>query len=170
MRKYLVNYRVVQDSKKIPYLEYTAIYETESMMTQEDVEAFEEAKTKEHGGRTATMVSFQELGYAKPKKEILPRLVAFVLYDTLYNEKVLVYTNETEVEKYYVDENTGEKFIVLIDPRTGKKREYYCAENGIFFGNEDIHKVCPISWLTKYDRWYLFSMEYEHYKHTNTYA
>lgn len=169
MRKYLVNYRVVQDLTTIPYLEYTAIYETESMMTQEDVEAFEEAKTKEHGGRTATMVSFQELGYAKPKKEILPRLVAFVLYDTLYNEKVLVYTNETEVEKYYVDENTGEKFIVLIDPKTGKKREYYCAENGIFFGNEDIHKVCPISWLTKYDRWYLFSMEYEHYKHTNTY-
>lgn len=100
MRKYLVNYSVVQDSKKIPYLEYTAIYETESMMTQEDVEAFEEAKTTEHGGRTATMVSFQELGYAKPKKETLPRLVAFVLYDTLYNEKVLVYTNETEVEKY----------------------------------------------------------------------
>lgn len=115
------------------------------------------------------MVSFNELGYAKPKKEPLPRLVAFVLYDTLYNEKVLVYTNETEVEKYYVDENTGEKFIVLIDPKTGKKREYYCAENGIFFGNEDIHKVCPISWLTKYERWYLFSMEYEHYKHTNTY-
>lgn len=169
MRKYLVNYRVVQDSITVPYLEYTAIYEVESMMTQEDVEAFEEAKTKEHGGRTATMVSFQELGYAKPKKEKLPRLAAFILYDTLYNEKVLVYTNETEVEKYYVDENTREKFIVLIDPKTGKKREYYCAENGIFFGNEDIHKVCPISWLTKYDRWYLFSMEYEHYKHTNTY-
>ena len=78
-------------------------------------------------------------------------------------------SNKDEVEKYYVDENTGEKFIVLIDPRTGKKREYYCAENGIFFGNEDIHKVCPISWLTKYKRWYLFNMEYEHYKHTNTY-
>ena len=168
MRKYLVNYRVVIDSTTIPYLEYTFIYETESMMTQEDVEAFEDAKTKEHGN-TATMVSFEELSYAKPKEKPLPRLVAFVLYDTLYNEKVLVYTNETEVEKYYIDENTSERFIVLIDPRTGKKREYYCAENGIFFGNEDIHKVCPISWLTKYERWYLFSMEYEHYKHTNTY-
>ena len=164
MRKYLVNYRVDYSH----CCEFSAIYETESMMTQEDVEAFEEAKTKWHG-KTATMVSFNELGYAKPKKEPLPRLVAFVLYDTLCNEKVLVYTNETEVEKYYVDENTGEKFIVLIDPRTSKKREYYCAENGIFFGNEDIHKVCPISWLTKYKKWYLFSMEYEHYKHTNTY-
>ena len=169
MRKYLVNYRVdISETSTIPYLEYTAIYEVESMMTQEDVEAFEEVKTKEHGN-TATMVSFHELGYAKPKKETLPRLAAFVLYDTEYHEKVLVYTNEDEVEKYYVDENTGEKFIVLVDPRTGKKREYYCAENGIFFGNEDIHKVCSISWLTKYKRWYLFSMEYEHYKHTNTY-
>ena len=171
MRKYLVNYRVdISETSTIPYLEYTAIYETESMMTQEDVEAFEEAKTKWHG-KTATMVSFNELGYVKPKKEPLPRLVAFVLYDTEYHEKVLVYTNVDEVEKYYVDENTGEKFIVLIDPRTGKKREYYCAENGIFifFGNEDIHKVCPINWLTKYDTWYLFSMEYEHYKHTNAY-
>ena len=168
MRKYLVNYRVVVDSTTIPYLEYTSIYETKYMMTQEDVEAFEDAKTKEHGN-TATMVSFQELSYAKPKEKPLPRLVAFVLYDTAYNEKVLVYTNETEVKKYYIDENTGERFIVLIDPRTGKKREYYCAENGIFFGNEDIHKVCPIGWLTKYERWYLFSMEYEHYKHTNTY-
>ena len=47
MRKYLVNYRVdISATSTIPYLEYTAIYETESMMTQEDVEAFEEAKTK----------------------------------------------------------------------------------------------------------------------------
>ena len=169
MRKYLVNYRVdVKSIPTIPYLEYTAIYEVESMMTQEDVEAFEDAKTKEHGNN-ATMVSFQELGYSKPKKETLPRLVAFVLYDTLYNEKVLVYTNETNVEKYYVNDNTGDKFIVLIDPKTGKKCEYYCAENGIFFGNEDIHKVLPTSWLTKYKKWYLFSIEYEHYKHTNTY-
>ena len=171
MRKYLVNYRVdISTTSTIPYLEYTAIYETEDKMTQEDVEAFEDAKTKEHGN-TATMVSFQELCYAKPKKETLPRLVAFVLYDTLFNENVLVYTNETEVEKYYVDENTGEKFIVLVDPRTGKKCEYYCMENGIYFGNEDIYKVCPSSWATKI--WYFFSMkfnmEYEHYKHTNKY-
>lgn len=61
MRKYLVNYRVAVDSTSIPYLKYTAIYETEDAMTQEDVEAFEEAKTEEYGGRTATMVSFYEL-------------------------------------------------------------------------------------------------------------
>lgn len=67
MRKYLVNYRVNVESTTIPYLEYTSIYETESMMTQEDVEAFEDAKTKEHRN-TATMVSFQELSYAKPKE------------------------------------------------------------------------------------------------------
>ena len=97
MRKYLVNYRVdISATSTIPYLEYTAIYETESMMTQEDVEAFEEAKTKWHG-KTATMVSFNELGYTKPKKETLSRLAAFVLYDTEYHEKVLVYTNEDEV-------------------------------------------------------------------------
>ena len=106
MRKYLVNYRVVQDSTTIPYLEYTTIYEVESMITQEDVEAFEEVKTKEYG-KTATMVSFNELGYAKPKKEPLPRLAAFVLYDTEYHEKVLVYTIEDEVEKYYVDRRTA---------------------------------------------------------------
>ena len=68
MRKYLVNYRVdISETSTIPYLEYTAIYEVEYMMTQEDVESFEKAKTKEHGN-TATMVSFHELGYAKPKK------------------------------------------------------------------------------------------------------
>ena len=43
--RYLVNYRVDYN----PCREFTAIYETESMMTQEDVEAFEEAKTKWHG-------------------------------------------------------------------------------------------------------------------------
>ena len=86
---------------------------------------------------------------------------------TSYTEHRTIY--ETEVEKYYVDENTGEKFIVLIDPKTGKKREYYCAENGIFFSDEDIYKVCPISWLKKCNKCCLFSMEYEYYEHTNTY-
>lgn len=34
MRKYLVNYRVdISATSTIPYLEYTAIYEVESMMT-----------------------------------------------------------------------------------------------------------------------------------------
>ena len=168
MRKYLVNYRELNPTVYTSYTEYTTIYETEGMMTQEDVEAFEKAKTKERE-RLVTMVSFHELSYTKAKKEPLPRLVAFVLYDTLLHERVLVYTNETEVEKYYVDENTGEKFIVLIDPKTGKKREYYCAENGIFFSDEDIYKVCPISWLKKCNKCCLFSMEYEYYEHTNTY-
>lgn len=70
MRKYLVNYRVdISATSTIPYLEYTAIYETESMMAQEDVEAFEEAKTEEHGGRTATMVGFYELKHSTPTLE-----------------------------------------------------------------------------------------------------
>ena len=64
MRKYLVNYRVDYN----PCCEFTAICETESMMTQEDVEAFEEAKTKEHGN-TATMVSFCELKHSTPTLE-----------------------------------------------------------------------------------------------------
>lgn len=59
MRKYLVNYRV-DISATIPYLEYTAIYEVESMMTQEDVEAFEEAKTKEHGN-TVEFLKYYEM-------------------------------------------------------------------------------------------------------------
>ena len=58
MRKYLVNYRVAYN----PGCEFTAIYETKDIMTQEDVEAFEEAKTEEHGSN-ATMVSFYELKY-----------------------------------------------------------------------------------------------------------
>lgn len=64
MRKYLVNYRADYN----PCCEFTAIYETESMMTQEDVEAFEEAKTKEHG-KTATMVGFYELKPSTPTLE-----------------------------------------------------------------------------------------------------
>lgn len=39
-------------------------------MTQEDVESFEDIKSKEHGN-IATIVSFQELGYTKPKKDPL---------------------------------------------------------------------------------------------------
>ena len=64
MRKYLVNYHVAYN----PCCRFTAIYETESMMTQEDVEAFEEAKTKEYRN-TVTVVGFNELGYAKSKKK-----------------------------------------------------------------------------------------------------
>ena len=63
MRKYLVNYRVdISETSTIPYLEYTAIYEVESMMTQEDVEAFEEAKTEEHGKTIATINSNSRYG------------------------------------------------------------------------------------------------------------
>ena len=47
MRKYLVNYRVdISATSTIPYLEYTAIYETESMMTQEDVEALKKLRLR----------------------------------------------------------------------------------------------------------------------------
>lgn len=67
MRKYLVNYRELNPTVYTSYTEYTTIYETEGMMTQEDVEAFEKAKTKERE-RIVTMVSFHELSYAKAKK------------------------------------------------------------------------------------------------------
>lgn len=47
MRKYLVNYRVdISETSTIPYLEYTAIYETKSMMTQEDVEALKKLRQR----------------------------------------------------------------------------------------------------------------------------
>ena len=64
MKKYLVNYRVAYN----PGCEFTAIYETKDTMTQEDVEAFEEAKTEEHGSN-ATMVSFYELKSSTPTLE-----------------------------------------------------------------------------------------------------
>ena len=64
MRKYLVNYRVACN----PCCEFTAIYETKYTMTQEDVEAFEEAKTEEYGSN-ATMVSFYELKSSTPTLE-----------------------------------------------------------------------------------------------------
>jgi hypothetical protein len=86
MRKYLVNYRV-DISATIPYLEYTAIYEVESMMTQEDVE---EAKTKEHGN-TATMVSFCELKYSTPTLE---NYIVALPYFTFKNGKLETTDND----------------------------------------------------------------------------
>ena len=69
MKKYLVNYRVaVKSTPTIPYLEYTTTYRTQDMMTHEDVEAFEKAKTKEHGSK-ASMISFCELKYSTPTLE-----------------------------------------------------------------------------------------------------
>ena len=50
MRKYLVNYCVAYN----PGCEFTTIYKTKDTMTQEDVEAFEEAKTEEHGNSEST--------------------------------------------------------------------------------------------------------------------
>ena len=64
MKKYLVNCRVAYN----PGCEFTDIYETKDTMTQEDVEAFEEAKTAEHGSN-ATMVSFYELKSSTPTLE-----------------------------------------------------------------------------------------------------
>lgn len=99
MKKYLVNYRVdISATSTIPYLEYTAIYEVESMMTQEDIEAFEEAKTEEHGGRTATMVSFCELKYSTPTLgdyiEALPYLS--VKYNTSASGKMEITTTDND--------------------------------------------------------------------------
>lgn len=91
MRKYLVNYRVdISATSTIPYLEYTAIYEVESMMTQEDVEAFEEAKTKEHRN-TATMVSFCELKYSTPT---LGDYIVALPYFTFKNGKLETTDND----------------------------------------------------------------------------
>ena len=84
MRKYLVNYRVAVDSMTVPYLEYTTIYEVESTMTQEDVEAFEEAETEEHG-KIATMVGFYEL---KPSTPTLEDYIGVLPYLTFKNCKL----------------------------------------------------------------------------------
>ena len=91
MRKYLVNYRVdISETSTIPYLEYTAIYEVESMMTQEDVEAFEEAKTEEHGSN-ATMVSFYELKSSTPTLE---DYIEALPYFTFKNGKIETTDND----------------------------------------------------------------------------
>ena len=93
MRKYLVNYRVAYN----PCCEFTDIYETEAMMTQEDVEDFEEAKTKWHG-KTATMVSFCELKYSKPTLEdyieALPYLS--VKYNASASDKMEITTTDND--------------------------------------------------------------------------
>lgn len=96
MKKYLVNYRVaVKSTPTIPYLEYTTTYGTQDMMTHEDVEAFEKAKTKEHGSK-ASMISFCELKYSTPTLmdyiEALPYLS--VKYNTSASGKMEITTTD----------------------------------------------------------------------------
>lgn len=149
MRKYLVNYRVdISATSTIPYLEYTAIYEVESMMTQEDVEAFEEAKTEEHGGRTATMVSFCELKYSTPTLgdyiEALPYLS--VKYNTSASGKMEITTTDNywayiptlykfegtwAIDWIDAEENDSIKVIKGTTPFEAAKNAYnWCVEKG----------------------------------------
>lgn len=145
MRKYLVNYRVVQDSITIPYLKYTAIYEVESMMTQEDVEAFEEAKTKEHGN-TATMVSFCELKYSTPTLknyiEALPYLsvksdtsgkMKFITTDNDWAYIPTLYKFEGEWAIDWIDSEESDSLEVIkgATPFEAAKNAYnWCVERG----------------------------------------
>lgn len=142
MKKYLVNYRVVvKSTPTIPYLEYTAIYEVESMMTQEDVEAFEEAKTEEHGGRTATMVSFCELKPSTPTLEdyigVLPYLTfkdcklettgnCWAYIPTLYR-----FEGKWVIDWIDAEENDSIKVIEGMTPFEAAKNAYnWCVKEG----------------------------------------
>ena len=86
MKKYLVNYHVAYN----PGCEFTDIYETKDTMTQEDVEAFEEAKTEEHGSN-ATMVSFYEL---KSSTSTLEDYIEALPYFTFKNGKLETTDND----------------------------------------------------------------------------
>lgn len=146
MRKYLVNYRVVVKlTPTIPYLEYTVIYETQSAMTQEDVEAFEEAKTKEHG-ETATMVSFSELKYSTPTLEdyieALPYLsvesdasgkMKFITTDNdwAYIPTLYKFEGEWGIDWIDAEESDSLKVIKGMTPFEAAKNAYnWCVEKG----------------------------------------
>ena len=91
MKKYLVNYRVaVKLTPTIPYLEYTTTYRTQGMMTHEDVETFEKAKTKEHGSKSS-MIIFCELKYSTPTLE---DYIVALPYFTFENDKLETTDND----------------------------------------------------------------------------
>lgn len=139
MRKYLVNYRVdILETSTIPYLEYTAIYEVESMMTQEDVE---EAKTKEHG-KTATMVSFCELKYSTPT---LRDYIVALPYFTFKNGKLETTDNDwayiPTLYKFegtwvidWIDAEESDSITLGIDFTYNELVEYYTFIDGTPFG------------------------------------
>lgn len=142
MKKYLVNYRVdISATSTIPYLEYTDIYEVESTMTQEDVEAFEEAKTEEHGGRTATMVSFCELKHSTPTLEDYIEALPYLTFrncklETTGNCWTYVPTLYKFEGKWVIDwidaeESDSIKVIEGMTPFEAAKNAYnWCIEEG----------------------------------------
>lgn len=140
MRKYLVNYRVAVDSITVPYLKYTTIYEVESTMTQEDVEAFEEAKTEEHG-KIATMVGFYEL---KPSIPTLEDYIGTLPYLTFKNCKLKTTGNcwayvptlykfegKWVIDWIDAEESDSIKVIEGMTPFEAAKNAYnWCVEEG----------------------------------------
>lgn len=147
MKKYLVNYRVlsIRSTIPIPYLEYTDIYETEGVMTQEDVEAFEEAKTEEHRSN-ATMVSFYELKYSTPTLEdyieALPYLsvnsdasckMKFITTDNDWAYIPTLYKFEGEWAIDWIDSEESDSLKVIkgMTPFEAAKNAYnWCVEEG----------------------------------------
>ena len=146
MRKYLVNYRVVQDSITIPYLKYTAIYKTQGVMTQEDIEAFEKAKTEEHVGRIVTMVGFYELKHSTPMLEdyieALPYLsvesdasgkMKFITTNNDWAYIPTLYKFEGEWVIDWIDSEESDSLEVIkgITPFEAAKNAYnWCVEKG----------------------------------------
>ena len=84
MKKYLVNYRVlsIRSTTPIPYLEYTAIYETEGVMTQEDVEEEISLIRSEFGRGHLTKEEFEKK-VANEKNTLGLRLIPLYLYPSL---------------------------------------------------------------------------------------
>lgn len=136
MRKYLVNYRVAYN----PCCEFTAIYEVKSMMTQEDVEAFEEAKTKEHG-KTATMVSFCELKYSTPTLEDYIIVLPYFTFkngklettdnDWAYIPSLYKFEGTWAIDWIEAEESDSIKVIKGATPFEAAKNAYnWCVEKG----------------------------------------
>lgn len=142
MKKYLVNYRVdISATSTIPYLEYTAIYEVESMMTQEDVEAFEEAKTEEHLGRTVTMISFCELKHSTPTLEDYIEALPYLSFKNhklettgncwAYIPTLYKFEGEWVIDWIDAEESDSIKVIEGITPFEAAKNAYnWCVEEG----------------------------------------
>lgn len=141
MKKYLVNYRVKHDSKYNPYHEHTSIYETEGMMTQKDVEAFEEAMTKKYG-ITTKMTSFFKLEYSAPTLgdyiEALPNLTFKNNHklettddDWAYIPTLYKFEGTWVIDWIDAEENDSIKVIKGTTPTEAAKNAYaWCVEKG----------------------------------------
>lgn len=166
MSKYLVRYNVRCSTKE---WEDSIIYNVEGDMTESDVINFENKISEKYDGSIVTMISFNKLAdekksvpLSKKDKDELPNLAVFFLYDTYYDESVMVYTNVTDIVSYTF--TNGHPKITLKDDNSEKIKTYECPIPGIWFGGKDVLDKIPDGLKKVFTHPYLFSIEYENYK------